>query len=256
MPEPQITSPTNDRIKRLVRLRDRRHRDQEGVFVVEGLREVSRAVSAGLRPREVYQPADHPQSSFGEIVFPCSPEALAKASYRSSRDAVIAVFDQFDTSLDRIAVGSDPLILMAEGLEKPGNLGAILRTADAVGAEAVIAVDSKIDPFNPNSVRASTGAIFSVPFAAAGLPEAVKWLRMQGVALLAASPNGDKSPWDVDLTGPVALMIGAEDFGLSAAAIEQADRLVRIPMLGSVDSLNASVSMAILAYEAVRQRSR
>ena len=256
MSEPQIISPANDRIKSLVRLRDRKHRDLEGVFVVEGRREVNRATRAGLRPREVYRPADESQSFLGEAVFACSPEALAKASYRSSPDAVIAVFDQFDTSLDGMVVGSDPLILAAEGLEKPGNLGAILRTADAVGADAVIAVDSKTDPFNPNVVRASIGAIFSVPFAVAGLSETVEWLGIQQVPLLAASPDGDKPPWDVDLTGPVALMVGAEDLGLSAAAIKEAEQLVRIPMLGSVDSLNASVSMAILAYEALRQRSR
>ena len=256
MSEPQITSPTNDRIKRLVRLRDRKHRDQEGVFVVEGRREVGRVTGAGLRPREVYHPADDPQPFPSEAVFPCSPEALTKASYRSSPEEVIAVFDQFDTSLDGMVVGSDPLILAAEGLEKPGNLGAILRTADAAGADVVIAVDSKVDPFNPNVVRASTGAIFSVPFAVANLSETVEWLRMRQVPLLAASPDGDKPPWDIDLTGPVALMVGAEDRGLSAAAIKEAERLVRIPMLGSVDSLNASVSMAILAYEAVRQRSR
>ena len=256
MSKPQIISPANDRIKRLVRLRDRKHRDMEGVFVVEGRREVGRATRAGLRPLGVYQLADEPESFPAETVYRCSPEALAKASYRSSPDEVIAVFDQFDTSLDRMAVGADPLILMTEGLEKPGNLGAILRTADAANADVVIAVDSKVDPFNPNVVRASTGAIFSVPFAVATLSETMEWLRVQQVSLLAASPEGDKPPWEIDLTGPVALMVGAEDLGLSAAAIEQADRLVRIPMLGSVDSLNASVSMAILAYEAVRQRSR
>ena len=256
MSEPQIISPANDRIKRLVRLRHRKYREHEGVFVVEGRREVDRAARAGLAPREVYQPAAEARPIPAEAVFHCSPEALAKASYRSSPDEVIAVFDQFDTSLDRIAVGSDPLVMVAEGLEKPGNLGAILRTADAVGADGFVAVDSKIDPFNPNSVRASTGAIFSVQFAVASLSETVEWLRMQQVPLVAAAPDGDKPPWQVDLTGPVALMVGAEDLGLTTAAIEQAGAIVRIPMLGSVDSLNASVSMAVLAYEALRQRSR
>ncbi len=252
----QITSPTNDRIKRLVRLRYRKHRDQEGVFVVEGRREVRRAIEAGLAPREVYQPVGEPDSLAGGMVFSCSPEALARVSYRSSPDTVVAVFNQFDTSLDRLVVGADPLILVVEGLEKPGNLGAILRTADGTGADAVIAAGSRVDPFNPNVVRASTGAIFSVPFSVSSLSRALEWLRARQVSLLAASPQGDAAPWDVDLTGPVALLVGAEDVGLSSVAIGRAKQLIRIPMLGSVDSLNVSVSMAVLAYEAVRQRSR
>jgi TrmH family RNA methyltransferase len=251
-----ITSPTNDRIKRLVRLRQRRHRDDEGVLVVEGRRELERAVNAGLSPREVYLRIGDAVNFPGSQVFFCSAEAMAKASYQTRPDAVIGIVDQFDTSLDRIALGFDPMILVAEGLEKPGNLGAILRTADAAGADAVIAVDSRVDPFNPNVIRASTGAIFTVPFADAALDETLQWLQSSGISVLAASPHAETLPWGVDLTGRVALMVGSEDIGLSDAAAAAAGRLIRIPMLGAVDSLNTSVSMAILAYEAVRQRSK
>ncbi len=250
-----ITSPTNDRIKRLVRLRDRRHRDDEGVLLVEGRRELERAISAGLSPTEVYLPDGDAVDSPGSRVFFCSAEAMAKASYQTKPDTVIGIIEQFDISLDQIALGSHPMILVAEGLEKPGNLGAILRTAEAAGADAVIAVDSRVDPFNPNVVRASTGAIFSVPFADAGLAETLQWLRAAGVSMLAASPQAETPHWGVDLTGRVALMVGSEDIGLSDAAEAAADRLIRIPMLGAGDSLNTSVSMAILAYETVRQRS-
>jgi RNA methyltransferase, TrmH family len=253
---PQIISPANPRIRRLVRLKGRKHRDESRVFVVEGHREVERAIEAGMTAREIYRPARRSEGLTAEVVFICSPEALAKASYRSSPDAVIAVFDQFDTSLSSLRVGDAPFILIAEGLEKPGNLGAILRTADAAGADGVIAVDSRIDPFNPNVIRASTGAIFTVPMARAPLAETVVWTRARHLLLVAASPAGDLAPWDVDLTGPLALLVGSEDAGLSRAAIEHSDRLTRIPMSGSVDSLNTSVSMGMLAYETVRQRSR
>ncbi len=251
-----IVSPSNDRIKRLIRLRDRKHRDSEAVFVVEGPRELTRALDAGLRPREMYQQRPPTTPLAGTVHFTCSPEALAKASYRSAGDAVIAVFDRHETTLDQIVLRPSPLVLLAEGVEKPGNLGAILRSADAFAADAVVAVDSRIDLFNPNVIRSSTGAVFTVPCVAADLTSTSEWLRANGLWLVAASPGGRSQIWDLDLSGPVALLVGAEDTGLTRGAEEAADVLVRIPMNGAVDSLNASVTMAILAYEAVRQRAK
>lgn len=250
----EIVSTSNQRVKRLVRLRDRRHRDDEGVFVVDGSRAISRASVAGLEIKELYHVEEAPP--FAAVSsFSCSPEVMEKISYRSETDQIVAVFDQFDTSLGSIVVGSDGLVLIAEGLEKPGNLGAVLRTADAVGADGVIAADSRVDVFNPNVIRSSTGTLFTVPIAQAGLSVIGSWLARHEVTVIAASPDAGTSLWDIDLTGSAALVVGTEDRGLSPEATAMADHLVRIPMRGTADSLNTSVAMAVLAYEALRQRN-
>lgn len=255
---PDITSPSNPRIKRLVELRERSVRDSDGVFVVEGPTAIGMAVRGGLQPLEIYfDPSTFPGGSpyQAPVVTSVSREALDRASYRGRGQGVIAVFEQFDVSLDPLDVGSDPLVLLIEGIEKPGNLGAILRTADAVGADAVIAVDPGIDPFNPNVIRSSIGAVFTVPLAVSELEEALAWLEEHRVRVVAADPAGGVDLWDADLTGPLALLIGSEHSGLTAEAWMGADLIVSIPMRGKADSLNASVSAAILAYEALRQRS-
>ena len=167
---------------------------------------------------------------------------------------MITVFDQFDLGIDRVEVGPLPLILMAQGLEKPGNLGAIVRTVDAVGADAVMVVDLGIDVFNPNVARASTGAIFTVPLAVADLDTAIAWLSEHRIEMVAADPTADRDLWSVDLSGPCALLVGSEHLGLTTEARDAADTLVSIPMQGVTDSLNASVTMALFAYEARRQR--
>ncbi len=151
--------------------------------------------------------------------------------------------------------GQTPCVLIAEALEKPGNLGAILRTADAVAADGVIAVGAPVDLFNPNVIRASTGAVFTVPVAVVGLQRAVSWLSDRGIALVAATPESTESVWSVDLTGPCALLVGSESNGLSPEARAAAGQLVALPMQGAADSLNASVTLSVMAYEAVRQRS-
>ncbi len=256
MADVELTSSANPRIKRLVGLKKRESRDREGTFLVEGARHLERALAAGHSPIEVYYVPGRfdPSTIPGVEAHSCSDAALSRASYRESHDDVIAVFNQFDHGLARIQPGPNPLLLIAEGLEKPGNLGAILRTADAVLADAVIALGGPIDVFNPNVVRASTGALFTVPIAVAGLAATVDWLSGRGIALIAASPEGGDAYWSLDLTGPCALVVGSESEGLSALARDASDILVRIPMHGAADSLNASVSMALLAYEALRQR--
>ncbi len=254
----ELTSTSNPKIKRLIGLRERAKRDREGVFLVEGPRHLKRALGAGHRPLELYfQPGEFdPATVPGVEAHSCSEAALSKASYRAAHEGVIAVFEQFDHGLGRIEPGEVPLLLVAEGLEKPGNLGAILRTADAVGADGVIAVGGPIDIFNPNVIRASTGAVFSVPVAVSDLAPALDWLAEQGIPVTAASPDSKVSLWSVDLTGPTALLVGSESAGLSQAAREAAAQMVMLPMHGTADSLNASVTLSILAYEAIRQRSR
>jgi len=258
MAAPEITSPSNPRIKRLMALRDRRNRDQESVFVVEGARDLDRAMAAGLRPDEVYyDPARfrRPPHRAG-IEATVAAEAMDRASYRGSSQGVIAVFPQFEIDLDHLELGPDPLVLIAEAIEKPGNLGALLRTADAVGAEALIAADPETDPFSPNVVRASTGALFSVPMAVTGLGPAVEWLRRHQVPIVAADPDAHQDLWSADLTGPCAVLVGSEHSGISSAARSASVGTVAIPMLGAGDSLNVSVSMAVIAYESLRQRRR
>jgi len=256
MTETVITSAANPRIRALVGLRDRGARDSQGLFVVEGPRLLDRAVEAGHRPVEVFYDPNRfdPGALIGPALYTCSAEVLSRASYRASDEGVMAVLRQFDLGLSGLALPGVPLILVAEGIEKPGNLGAILRTADAVGADAVIAVDPEIDPFNPNVVRSSTGALFTVPIAVAGLENAVDWLRESGIQLIGADPSADHDLWSIDFTLPCALMVGAEHGGLTNRARQAADGLVSIPMRGATDSLNASVTIAVLAFEALRQR--
>jgi TrmH family RNA methyltransferase len=256
MADAEITSTSNPRIKRLIALRDRKQRDQESVFVVEGARDLARATAAGHLPDEVY----YDPTRFGEpphraaIEATVAAAAMDRASYRGQSQGVMAVFPQFDVGLDHLELGPDPLVLVVEAIEKPGNLGALLRTADAVGAAAMIAADPGTDPFSPNVVRASTGALFSVPLAVTELGPALEWLRRRKVPVVAADPGASRDLWSVDLTGSRALLVGSEHEGLSQTARVAAESRVSIPMLGATDSLNVSVSMAVLAYEALRQR--
>ncbi|HEX6145781.1 MAG TPA: TrmH family RNA methyltransferase [Acidimicrobiia bacterium] len=252
----EISSASNPRIKRLIGLRDRRHRDRESVFLVEGAKELARATAAGHRPLEVYfDPGRYDRSPHpAALEVTVAASALDRASYRGRSQGVIAVFAQFDVTLDHLEPGPEPLVLLAEAVEKPGNLGALLRIADAVGADALISADPSIDPFSPNVVRASTGALFTVPLAVSDLAPAVDWLRRHEVRIVAADPDSSLDVWSADLTGPLALMVGSEHHGLSASARAAAGISVAIPMFGGSDSLNVSVAMALVAYEALRQR--
>lgn len=253
MSDYEITSPSNERIKRLVRLRNRRERAREGVFVVEGPRLVDRALAAGLEPVELY--VDGSLDKDYEDALLVAPTALDRASYRQTSQGVLGVFGCWQTGLEELSLSTPALLLVAESLEKPGNLGAMLRTASAVAADALIIVDEGTDPFNPNVVRSSTGAIFDVPFVVTDWNSLKPWLRDMEVSLVAATPQSAPTLWDADLTGSCALLVGSESPGLSREAEDAADILVSIPMRGSVDSLNASVSAALIAYEALRQRS-
>jgi TrmH family RNA methyltransferase len=262
----RITSTSNDRIKTLVRLRSRRERDRTGRFLVEGFRELSRAADAGIDLVEVYACPDlylggneaalaERCAAAGAEVTDVAEAPFRKASYRDRPEGLLAVARQFDVSLGHLALPPVPLLLVAESIEKPGNLGTMLRTADAAGADAVVVCDPATDPFNPNVVRASLGTLFAVPLAVASTPEAITWLDDRGIPTFAATPAGDLPHFEADLAGPAALVVGSEQYGLTGEWLEAATRRVVIPMPGSVDSLNAAMSAGILLFEALRQRA-
>lgn len=261
-----ITSPSNHRIKRLVRLRNRRERERTGRFLVEGFREIGRALQGdvvietlfvcpelflGGNERELIAGAE----LTGTEIVMVADGPFRKASYRDRPEGLLAVAHRFPVDLDRLDPPDPALLLVAESIEKPGNLGTMLRTADAAGAGGVIVCEPTTDPFNPNVVRASLGTLFSVPLAVSSTHETLGWLRDAGIASLAATPAGAKPHWQADLTGPVALVVGSEQYGLTDAWLQGADDRVLIPMPGSADSLNAATSAGILLFEAVRQRS-
>jgi TrmH family RNA methyltransferase len=248
-----ISSATNERVKRLVRLGRRRHRDEEGVYLVEGPRLVGRALEAGLHPLEVYGDGT---VDIGLPMVTMHPAVLDRVSYRERSEGLIAVFPQARDTLAGIEPSPRTLLLAAEGVEKPGNLGGMLRTAAAVGADAVVLVSGRVDRFNPNVLRASTGACFQVPIVETGLADLVSWLAESGVALVAADAAAPTPYWDADLRSGVAIILGSEDRGLSSLARSSAAAVVSVPMIGpGIDSLNLSVTMALLAFEAVRQRT-
>jgi TrmH family RNA methyltransferase len=253
---PDISSPGNDHIKWLIRLRDRSHRDAEGLFIVEGDRLYRRALESGLVPEITFVIDPNAVDTVGRVLT-VDPNALDKASYRRESEGVIAVFPQLDTSIAHLDLAEPPLILIAENVEKPGNLGAMLRTAGAAGADALIIVGGALDAYNPNVVRASTGALFTVPLAMSDWDELAPWLEHSGIRVVCAAPDATDPVREAHLSGPLALVVGAEDAGLSARALGLADRTVVIPQeTGIVDSLNVSVAAAILLFEARRQRGR
>ena len=276
----KITSPQNPRLKQLVKLRDRRPRDEAGLFLIEGYRELKRALAAGVKPRELYcspdwflgenEPAliDGAQRA-GAQVFELSKEAFAKVSYRDRPDGLLAVAPQWHHALadldKKVGEGpaptggskarlAAPLLLVVEAIEKPGNLGTLLRGADAAGVVAVIVCDLVTDIFNPNVVRSSTGVLFSMPVVAAGNAEVRTWLRTHGIRAVATTPAAPALYTSSDLRGPLAIIMGSEQYGLSEFWLNESDLLVRIPMAGQADSLNVAMAAIITLFEAVRQR--
>jgi len=184
-----------------------------------------------------------------------SPAVFEKIAYRENPDGWLAVIPALRRRLDDLSPGANSLLVVAEAIEKPGNLGAILRSADAAGATGLIICDPTTDLANPNVVRSSRGTLFSVRVAEAGGAETIAWLRARGIKLVAATPQANLVYTEADLRGPAAIAVGAEDEGLSRAWLEQADIAVRIPMLGRVNSLNVATAATLLLYEAVRQRA-
>jgi RNA methyltransferase, TrmH family len=261
---PEIVSPSNPRVKQLVALRRRRGRELSGVTLVEGYEELVLALDAGVRPHTLYvnpelagrdrmSTVDRVAATGAEVVR-LGPQAFEKVAYRESPDGWLAVVPSVPADLSALDLGPRPLLLVCEAVEKPGNLGAMLRTADAAGVAAVIAAGPVTDWGNPNLVRASKGTVFSVPVASASTAETLAWLAARDVTIVATTPHTDTLLTDVDLTGAVAIAVGAEKYGLSPELLAAASIRARIPMFGRADSLNVATSAAIATYEAVRQR--
>ncbi len=269
MPPPgapsRITSPANPRVKALLRLRERREREETGRFLVEEPLVIARARAAGWPLAEAWACPERLDEAGREIwealrrdgvpAVEASEAVMDRLAYRDRSEGLLAVALRRPRQLVDLALpaGRPPLVVVLEDVEKPGNLGAVLRIADGVGADAVL-VAGGADLDNPNVLRASRGAFFTVPAVAAPRGQVVDWLRGRGLRLLAADPGG-ADLWDAtELTGPVAIVLGAEHAGLSPALRAACDATAGIPMRGSGDSLNVATAAAVLLYEAARRR--
>ena len=257
-----VTSAQNPKFKNLLSLQEKsRTRREQGLFVVEGRRELEHALEAGFRARTVFVREDllpelEPLAArAGCPAVLLSPALYAKAAYREGTEGIIAEMEAQERRLEDLALGEAPLVVVLESVEKPGNLGAVLRSADAARADAVLVCDPRTDLWNPNLIRASLGGIFTVPTVSCTSEEAIAWLRARGIRILTAQLQDSAWYYDIDMTVGTALVMGTESTGLTDAWRAAADAHIRIPMLGRLDSLNVSVSAAILLFEAVRQRN-
>ena len=249
-----LSSPQNPKIKELLALETAsRERKARGLFVVEGRREFERAVAAGFEPVTVFVREGEPEACAADFLV--TSRVYEKIAYRGGTEGIVAVLRARETRLEDLRLSPSPLILVLESVEKPGNLGAVLRSADAAGVDAVLVCDPLTDLYNPNLIRASLGAIFSVPTVACTSEAACTWLKSRGIAILTAQLQDSELYYETDMVRPTALVFGTEDKGLSDFWRKQADTHIRIPMAGTMDSLNVSVSAAVLAFEAVRQRN-
>jgi TrmH family RNA methyltransferase len=259
----RITSLSNPRVKAAVALKERKERERTGLFLIEGWREIERALAAGIVLLEAYcaqslNPDEarvaarlHLIERLG--VFELSQPLLKKLSSRQNPAGLVVVALAPTSSLAAFQPPSTALILVSVGLEKPGNLGALLRSADAAGADAVL-VAGGVDLYSPQVIHNSTGVVFLLPTYSASEQAALDWLRERQIPMLATTPQADKTYWDVDMRGPVTIVLGPEDQGLSSQWLNRAEYKVRIPMQGHADSLNVSVTAALMLYEAMRQR--
>ena len=259
-----ITSAQNPKIKDLLALQEKsKERRKKGLFVVEGRRELLHCVEAGYRPHTVFFcPEIISTGDFDEIADRCDcnyievPQHLYdKVAYRGGTEGVIAELHCKDMTLKTLSLKENPLVVVLEAVEKPGNLGAVLRSADASGVDAVIVCDPLTDMYNPNLIRSSIGAIFTVPVATATSEETIAWLKDKGIKIYTAQLQDSEWYYDTDMKGSTAIVMGTEATGLTVAWRKAADAHIKIPMLGKLDSLNVSVSAAILMFEAVRQRN-
>lgn len=262
----QITSGQNPKIRQLMTLQEKsKARRELNLFVVEGRRELEHCLASGFEADSLFICRDILGEDESENIISMLrekpvkifelPAALYdKIAYRGGTEGIIAEIHTKERTLETLQVGENPLVVVLESVEKPGNLGAVLRSADAAGADAVIICDPLTDLYNPNLIRASIGAVFSRQIAVASSAETISWLKERGIHIYTAQLQDSSWYYDTDMTAGTAIVMGTESTGLTDIWRKAADSHIKIPMLGRLDSLNVSVSAAILLYEAVRQR--
>jgi RNA methyltransferase, TrmH family len=260
-----ISSLQNPLVKDVVKLSQKSNeRKTAGLFVVEGIREVSLALQSGIKVRHlficehIYKSDDSYPIEIGKYptaMVKVNPEVYAKIAYRGSAEGILAIFESFDTKLQNLNASENSIFIVLESVEKPGNLGAILRTADAAGVDGVIICDPQTDVFNPNVIRSSLGCLFTVKIAVCDRDEYFRWATTLKLSTKLASVQATDYYYKSDLKGPLSLVFGTEAEGLSADWYEHAHEKLKIPMEGMIDSLNVAASVAIMVFEAKRQRS-
>jgi TrmH family RNA methyltransferase len=264
-PRMRITSRQNPRVKDAAQLRASRARQRQGRFLIDGLREIARALAAGIRCIEAFicdELCVTPEcrnvvlalESTDAEIFSVPPEVYAKLAFGEREDGVVFVAEAPKRQLHDLQLPATPLVAVLDGIEKPGNLGAILRSADAAGVDAVVAADARTDLYNPNTIRASLGTVFSANVCEATARDTLTWLRERGLAIIAARPDASQLYTEADMRGGTAIVLGSEAAGLAPAWGGENVTAVRIPMHGLADSLNVSTTAAVLFYEALRQR--
>jgi RNA methyltransferase, TrmH family len=263
---PPITSLQNPRVKDAVRLRDRRHREKQGRILIDGARELRRAIAAGVKLLEVFvcEPLCHSDDArhllaalpqCGGEVWHVTESVFERLAFGQRAEGVLGVAEMPRPSLETLELREAcKLVAVIESVEKPGNVGAVLRSADAAGVSAVIVADGRTDLFNPNTIRASLGTIFAMPVCEAANGDVLAWLRQRQFQIVAARVDGSVPYTRVDYRGPTAIVLGGEAPGLSPIWTGDDITAVSLPMLGAADSLNVSVTAAVLFYEALRQR--
>ncbi|MGA0333571.1 MAG: TrmH family RNA methyltransferase [Kiritimatiellia bacterium] len=267
MQDLEITSPQNPKIKQLLKLRKRRDRDAAQLFLIEGYRECLRALENEwplmdlYYCRELWLGENEPEllevaKERGANLYACSEKVFQKVAYRDRPDGLLAVAPQAHIGLEDLEIPDNPFYLVMVGIEKPGNLGTMLRSADGAGVDAVILSDSVTDIYNPNTVRASVGTLFSTPVVEVDYADCSAWLAEQGIPLLAMTPHAEKSLYETNLEGPVAVAVGSEMLGLDEKWLNRSEIKVSLPMAGIADSLNVSSAAAITLYEVCRQRGK
>jgi len=259
-----ITSLQNPRIKNVIRLQEKAgERRAQNLIVIEGMREISLAVQSGFELQGLFICQEKVRDQDGladlltqvRVAFEVSNTVFEKMAYRDNTDGLIALAVPRRLKLTDLRLPARPLIIVLEAVEKPGNLGAILRTADAARVDAVIICDPQTDVFNPNTIRSSIGCLFTNQVVISSMAEVQSWLRQRGIRSYAAALSATLLYHQTDLTQATALVLGTEATGLSQAWLEGADQQIKVPMQGKIDSLNVSATTAILVYEARRQRN-
>lgn len=258
---PIITSAQNPKIKNILALEKARERKNQNLFIIEGIKELSLAIAGGYVIESVFFcPAIIADKELKALInderllIPVEQTVFEKIAYRESTGGIIALAKQKKHSLKDIKLSKNPLVLVIEGVEKPGNLGAILRTADAAGVDAVIICDPQTDFYNPNVIRSSVGCVFTNQLASTSSNEAIRWLKEHGLEIICTYLRASQ-PYDkIDYTKPSAIILGTESTGLSDVWVNNASVNVIIPMQGAIDSMNVSTAAAVITFEAKRQR--